>query len=893
MQCPACRSDAPDSAAFCSVCGSALGDTAVTTAGGDATRPVATPIPTAGGGWLSASDAISHGRFEPGAVLDGRYRIIGLLGKGGMGEVYRADDLRLGQPIALKVLPAELRRDPQRLAQFHNEVRTARQVSHPNICRVYDIGETQGLLYLSMEYVDGEDLANSLRRIGRFPEDRALEIARQLCAAVAAAHQRGVVHRDLKPANVMLDGAGRVRVMDFGLAAIGEVANVREGTPAYMAPEQLLGRAVTAKSDLFALGLILYELFTGRRAFTASTIAELTRQHELKAVPAPSALITTLDPAIDRAILRCLEPDPERRPSSAVTVAGSLPGGDPLAAALAAGETPSPEMVAAAGEGVGFSLRSAAIVLAVTVVGIGVSLLIGLRQSPLETMRPAFGPEVLAQKARDAIVRIGYGDRAADQAYSYEWRGGFIRHVRREDKPAPQWATVLRQRPSPLEFTYRRSPEPMTAVAFHSDLLIPGVVRPDDPPPITAGMIRVDLDHAGRLVFLEAVPPQREQTPTRPAAVDWNPLFELAGLNADSLQATDPLWNWLSAADTRAAWTGTWPESGRPLRVEAAALGGRPVAFMVAGPWTEPWREAVDDSGGFELNLVVLFALAFGILAGAAALARRNLRDGRGDRHGAVRLAIAMSTLLVGLWVCTVHVSVSIGLLSMFLVAIGTATFYGVLLWTIYLAFEPFVRRYWPHVLVSWTNLLSGRFRDPVVGRDLLVGSALGVGWALLIRGIALAKGGGEYADFPGAVELLGGLRSTLGSTLEIVPYALRNTLLYFFLLFVTKTIVRRDWLIVLAFSGVLALLTDIGGSPTWWLDMLMAFVLFSTGAAVVIRWGLLSYAVGTLVSQLLLNVPVTVDASAWYFGNAMFTIAVVMAIPLWGLYSSKGRLRN
>jgi serine/threonine-protein kinase len=176
-----------------------------------------TPTPprtaTSAPGWLSSSDSISHGRFAPGTFLDGRYRIIGLLGRGGMGEVYCADDLRLGQPVALKFLPEGLRSDPVRLAQFHNEVRTARQVSHPNVCRVHDVGDVEGLLFISMEYVDGEDLASSLRRIGRFPEDKAVEITRQLSAGLAAAHQRGVVHRDLKPANVMLDGSGRVRVM--------------------------------------------------------------------------------------------------------------------------------------------------------------------------------------------------------------------------------------------------------------------------------------------------------------------------------------------------------------------------------------------------------------------------------------------------------------------------------------------------------------------------------------------------------------------------------------------------------------------------------------------------------------------------------------------------------
>src|SRR5262249_54509492 len=194
---------------------------------------------TSTSGWLTSSGSIDHGRFGPGVVLDTRYRIIGLLGKGGMGEVYRADDLRLGQPVALKFLPQTLATDARRLSQLHNEVRTARQVSHSNICRVYDIGDVDGQLFLSMEYVDGEDLAASLKRVGRFPEDKGVEIARQICAGLASAHERDVIHRDLKPANIMIDANGRARIMDFGLAAAGAVEDVRVGTPAYMAPEQL------------------------------------------------------------------------------------------------------------------------------------------------------------------------------------------------------------------------------------------------------------------------------------------------------------------------------------------------------------------------------------------------------------------------------------------------------------------------------------------------------------------------------------------------------------------------------------------------------------------------------------------------------------------------------
>src|SRR5262245_5363310 len=263
-------------------------------------------------GWLS-SGAIDHGRFEPGTLLGGRYRIVGRLGRGGMGEVYRADDLKLGQPVALKFLPPDVDGDPVRLTQLHTEVRMARQVSHPNVCRVYDIDEVDGHTFLSMEYVDGEDLASLLRRIGRFPGDRALAIARQICAGLAAAHERGVVHRDFKPANVMVDGTGKVRITDFGLAGVDGEA-IRAGTPAYMAPEQLAGAEVTAKSDIYALGLVLYEIFTGQRALEGKNLAELIRMREQSAIVPPSAIVRDLQPPIERTILHCLRPDPDDRP---------------------------------------------------------------------------------------------------------------------------------------------------------------------------------------------------------------------------------------------------------------------------------------------------------------------------------------------------------------------------------------------------------------------------------------------------------------------------------------------------------------------------------------------------------------------------------------------------
>jgi serine/threonine protein kinase len=215
----------------------------------------------------SSSSSAEEGRFPAGTVLAGRYKILGLIGRGGMGEVYRAYDLILNQAVALKFL-VEGNVSEAALARFRNEVRIARQVSHPNVCRVYDIGFVEGSHFLSMEYVDGEDLASLLRRIGRLPGDKAIEFSRKICAGLSAAHERGVLHRDLKPANIMIDRRGQVRITDFGLAALAQaiaLGDIRSGTPAYMSPEQKAGKEVTTRSDIYSLGLTFYEMFTGKR----------------------------------------------------------------------------------------------------------------------------------------------------------------------------------------------------------------------------------------------------------------------------------------------------------------------------------------------------------------------------------------------------------------------------------------------------------------------------------------------------------------------------------------------------------------------------------------------------------------------------------------------------
>ena len=235
-------------------------------------KPAVPPVPLhekrAGGGGTGQRQPPPE-RFPPGRTLAGRYRILTLLGRGGMGQVYRADDLKLDQAVALKFLPPRRTRDAQWLARYRREVRLARRVAHPNVTRVYDIVEADGEVFISMEYVDGEDLASLLRRIGRVSGEKSLEIARQLCLGLGAVHAQGVLHRDLKPANVMIDGRGKVRITDFGIASLaahGGGDHPMAGTPAYLAPEIFQGGKPSIRSDLYSLGVVLYELVTGQGA---------------------------------------------------------------------------------------------------------------------------------------------------------------------------------------------------------------------------------------------------------------------------------------------------------------------------------------------------------------------------------------------------------------------------------------------------------------------------------------------------------------------------------------------------------------------------------------------------------------------------------------------------
>ena len=262
------------------------------------------------------------------ASLAARYEVLESLGEGGMGLVYRVRDRETAEILALKLLRPEIARDPSMMERFKDEIRLARRITHKNICRIYDFNRVDDLAYITMELVDGESLRAYLKRAGKLSPERVIDLARQIAAGLGEAHAQGVVHRDLKPENVILARDGLVKLMDFGIArALGGNATTAQiviGTPGYMAPEQSQGKAVDQRTDLYALGLILYECLTGRRAFAGATPVEVAlKQIKERPVP-PRQLLSATPPHLEAIVMRCLEKEPSRRFASAAELQRTL-----------------------------------------------------------------------------------------------------------------------------------------------------------------------------------------------------------------------------------------------------------------------------------------------------------------------------------------------------------------------------------------------------------------------------------------------------------------------------------------------------------------------------------------------------------------------------------------
>ncbi len=906
---------------------------------------------------------IDRGRFAPGSVIAGRYRIVNLIARGGMGEVYRADDLKLSEPVAMKFLPEALAGDKNWLERFLEEVRVARNVSHPNVCRVYDVGEHFSIAtgdkpavaehFLTMEYVEGETLSSLHARIGRLPPRKAEQIAQQLCAGLAAIHDERILHRDLKPSNILIDDKGQAKVTDFGLAVPGELKgyHAAAGTPGYVAPESLAGVEATVRSDIYQLGLVLFELFTGRAAYVSNDGEDLLTLQQNTDPPPPSSLVPDTKPRVEQAILACLERDPASRPATVRQVSRMLPGGgDPLLAALEAGETPTPSLVAMSG-GRG-RMNPAAAVVAVGLFGALLALGIwmgGRGASLVRTVPLNKSPQALAENARSMLASLGYDLGSDDapppepgttdapsplsghEAWGWDLSEELIAEIERTDTTVTRWERLKRDRPPAVEFWYRWSPDPLRPRGPT------GVITTDDPPQSLAGMISLRLTPRGRLRELAVLDrqtywPVDTKTglavgvagPPRPD-IDWSVVFKQAGLElrdfksitpeavAPGKKTSGPVEQRVPPvfADHRLTWEGVYPESPDiKVRVEAASFANRLVAFRTVEvdlPFAQVSHQPQTRSWG-AFSIYLRTSIVVLTLLGAGALAWRNITSKRGDRAGATRTGIAIAVavpLMFLLQASTLRTDATSGSFAfmgnlVWMLSLGVGAGLGA--WLMYVAVEPYVRRLWPQSIISWTRLIHGRAFDPLVGQSLLVGALMGAAslpftfvTRLVPTWMSLPPAAPYYSR---RIEtgMLDGPRQALGHILESGLQGVQMAMLMLVGVVLVKMVVRKTWIAIPIFAVAQALAWTMN-QPTlhdwswgvFWITWSLLAAMMLAWLGILVRYGVLALIAGAAVFAALGTLPITFDFEKWYAGIGMMGLAIVVAVPVYGAAAAVG----
>jgi serine/threonine-protein kinase len=666
-----------------------------------------------------------------------------------------------------------------------------------------------------------------------------------------------------------------------------------------MAPEQLEGKTFTVRSDIYSLGLLLYELFTSKRAFEAATFGELIKLRRSNTAPTnPSSIVKDLDPLVEKVIDRCIQTDPALRPSSALQVAAALPGGDPIAAALAAGETPSPEMVAAAPtEGV-LKPRVAAILLLTFVVGLALACwLTKYSNTAVYLMTPLdIPPEALRARARDVVKKMGYPQQPLDSADGIILKEDYLRYIAASDQTRARWNRLRTDGPGAYRFWYRQSPR------YFDTIEDPEVDQ--NPALDVSDMSSLYLDMEGRLHWFIGVPPQREPPGVESATPDWSIPFREAGLDLANFRQVTSVSVPLHAYDTRAAWDGVdpthresksgsspgQPGAGISTHVEAASFRGKIVYFETIYPWDRPVREEeTPQSGKGRALTFILISIYMIVLVCSVLLARKNLKLGRGDRRGATRLAFIV--LVVGIlnWFFTEHHNwLPVREFGIFILSLAQAVYNAVFLWLLYVALEPFVRKRWPKRIISWSRLLAGGYRDPLVGRDILIGAVFAAAIILVAPVTAIVTGWlghpPELTLNPGAVNI--GAHLFIRKFTSQLSSGIFLGFISLFLLLLLFVVLRRERL---AFGILWLLLTVVAhllGETPIQLIFLTALGAFLP-VFVLYRYGLLASVAAFFFTLLAIYYPITTELTAWYATDFMIALVICVSIVVYGFYIS------
>jgi hypothetical protein len=594
---------------------------------------------------------------------------------------------------------------------------------------------------------------------------------------------------------------------------------------------------------------VLYEIFTGKRAFTTKNVAELVRLQESMTVARPSSIAPGIAPAVERAILQCLDPNPESRPDSVEDVVRQLPGYDPLAAAVQAGETPSPAMVAASETARELSPVAAWCLLATVI--FGVMVFVGLSGRTLSYRRfDLKPPEVLLDRARAAASASGiavFGD----------------------------WSAIYDESPTRgMYFLYRQSPLPLLPLSASRR------VTASDPPFTQAGMANVLLDASGRLLDLTVLSPPHDTGP-RMLGPNWKALFDLAAIDLSTLTPVVPEWRAPVDSDEKHAWL---TRDGK--RIEAAGFRGRAVWFSTSVA-TPPLPRTYSTGKNVASYTVVFFLILLPI--SVLLIARRNLNRGRGDRRGAMRFAvfIFVASTTSGMLQAH-HVALFVQEWQGASRIIVDSTFWALISWIAYIAVEPLARRRWPQILVGWTRLLQGRWRDPIVGRDLLVGGAAGILVILLWQATALLPR--FFGENP-LLHLRGlPLASPFGSTAYLTSFlvdnlmeaTLRSVGVVTFLLLVAAVVRNRIAMIALSSALMAAsfLFEPVGPIA---LRITYSVITALVVVIVLLRFGMLAISATAYTILTCWSLPLTLDPDAWYFGRSLVGLLLIAAIATTG----------